>query len=66
MLLVFAALNVGAFSLMMRRPVMALHAGQDAPLSARIIGAISLCIWISVPVAGRMEAFFIPIAIQTR
>ena len=33
-------------------------AGGVAPLPARIIGGISLFIWISVLVAGRMEAFF--------
>jgi hypothetical protein len=61
-LLVAAAFNVAAFYFLMRRPVMALEAGAVAPLPARIIGGLSLCIWVSVLVAGRMEAFFKPIA----
>jgi len=61
-LFVFAAINVAAFYLLMRHPVMALEAGAMVPLPARIIGGLSLCIWISVLVAGRMEAFFKPIA----
>jgi hypothetical protein len=60
-LLVFAAINVAAFYLVMRRPVLALEAGGVAPLPARIIGGISLVIWISVLIAGRMEAFFKPL-----
>jgi hypothetical protein len=63
-LLVLAAINVAAFYLVMRRPVLALEAGGIAPLPARIIGGVSLFIWISVLVAGRMEAFFKPIPIQ--
>jgi hypothetical protein len=63
-LLVFAALNVAAFYLLMRRPVMALDAGGIVPLPARVIGALSLCIWISVLVAGRMEAFFKPLPLH--
>ena len=43
------------------RPVMALEAGQVAPLPARIIGGVSLPIWVSVLIAGRMEAFFKPL-----
>ncbi len=60
-LLVFAAIDVAAFHLVMRRPVLALEAGGVAPLPARIIGGISLVIWISVLIAGRMEAFFKPL-----
>ena len=60
-LLVFAAINVAACYLVMRRPVLALEAGGVAPLPARIIGGLSLVIWISVLVAGRMEAFFKPL-----
>jgi hypothetical protein len=63
-LLVLAALNVAAFYLTMRRPVLALQAGSMAPLPARIIGGISLCIWMSVLIAGRMEAFFKPVPFQ--
>jgi hypothetical protein len=60
-LLVLAAINVAAFYLVMRRPVLALEAGGVTPIPARIIGAISLVIWVSVLVAGRMEAFFKPL-----
>jgi hypothetical protein len=60
-LLVLAAINVAAFYLLMRRPVLALDAGGATPLPARIIGGLSLAIWISVLIAGRMEAFFKPL-----
>ena len=60
-LLIFAAINVAAFYLVMRRPVLALEAGGITPVTARIIGGLSLAIWISVLVAGRMEAFFKPL-----
>jgi len=63
-LLTCAAINVAAFYLVVRRPVLALEAGGRTPLPARIIGGISLFIWISVLVAGRMEAFFKPLPIQ--
>jgi hypothetical protein len=63
-LLIFAAINVAAFYLMMKRPVLALEAGGITPLPARIIGGVSLAIWISVLVAGRMEAFFKPLPLR--
>src|SRR5262249_53882269 len=34
---------------------------SDAPRSAKVIAAVSLCMWISVIVAGRMLTFFRPI-----
>jgi hypothetical protein len=42
--MVLAAINVAAFYLVMRRPVLALEAGGIAPLPARIIGGLSLVI----------------------
>jgi hypothetical protein len=63
-LLALAAINVAAFYLVMKRPVLALEAGGITPLPARIIGGLSLFIWISVLVAGRMEAFFKPLPFQ--
>jgi hypothetical protein len=63
-LLAAAAINVSAFYVMMRRRVLALDSGAATPLGARIIGGVSLALWISVLVAGRMEAFFKPIQFQ--
>jgi hypothetical protein len=63
-LLVFAAINVATFYLVMRRPVLALEAGGVTPVAARVIGGISLFIWISVLVAGRLEAFYKPVPFQ--
>jgi hypothetical protein len=60
-LLLLAGMNVTAFYLVMRRPVMALEAGAMPPLVARVIGGLSLVIWMSVLVAGRLEAFYKPI-----
>jgi hypothetical protein len=53
-----------AFYLVMRRPVLALDAGAIVPLPARVIGGISLGVWISVLVTGRMEAFFTPLPLR--
>jgi hypothetical protein len=35
--------------------------GEQAPPGARPVGAASLVLWMSILVAGRMEAFFKPL-----
>jgi len=41
--------------------VMTLERGEQAPLGARLVGVASLVLWMSILVAGRMEAFFKPL-----
>jgi hypothetical protein len=40
---------------------MTLERGDQAPLGTRLVGAASLVLWMSILVAGRMEAFFKPL-----
>jgi hypothetical protein len=44
-----------------QRPLMMLERGDQAPLGARLVGAASLLLWMSILIAGRMEAFFKPL-----
>lgn len=60
-LLAMAGINVAAFYATMRRTVLSLEANGVVPIPARVMGALSLAIWIGVVIAGRMEAFYKPI-----
>jgi len=60
-LMVCAGINVGVFYLLLSRRVMTLERGEQAPLGARLVGVASLVLWMSILVAGRMEAFFKPL-----
>ena len=60
-LVVCAALNVAVFYLLFSRGVMTTARGDQVPAGARVVGAVSLALWISILVAGRMEAFFKPL-----
>ena len=55
-----AGINVLAFYLVVFRMVKASGPGGDAPRSAKLIAATSLCCWIGVIVCGRMLTFFRP------
>ncbi len=55
-----AGLNVVLFYLTMYRRVAATRPADEAPLSARIAGAVSLICWMGVIVSGRMLTFFRP------
>ena len=61
-LMVSAGINVAVFYLLLSRRVMALERGGQAPPGARLVGAASLLLWMSILVAGRMEAFLKPLA----
>lgn len=52
-----AGLNVALFYTAAFRGVMALPAGADAPLRAKLITGLSLASWISVLVCGRLLTF---------
>ena len=55
-----AGLNVAVFYLVFYRKVIKLGAGDSAPIGARIIGGISLAMWIGVMCAGRLLTFYRP------
>ena len=55
-----AGFNATAFYLTSYRRTTARGAPADAPRSAKIIAAISLLMWISVIVAGRLLTFYRP------
>ena len=60
-LLAMAGVNVAAFYLTVKHAVLTLDANGATPMLARVIGGVSLVLWISVLVAGRMEAFYKPL-----
>jgi hypothetical protein len=55
-----AGVNVALFYLTMYKRVATTAPEDEAPLSARIAGAVSLICWIGVIVSGRMLTFFRP------
>ena len=55
-----AGLNVALFYLTMYRRVAATGPDEEAPLAARIAGAVSFICWMGVIVSGRMLTFFRP------
>jgi len=56
-LLVLAAANAIGFELIARRRMNDADLAQTTPTRAKVIGTVSLLIWISVIVAGRMIGF---------
>lgn len=55
-----AGVNASAFYLTSYRRATARGASPEAPGSAKIVAAVSLCLWISVIVAGRLLTFYRP------
>lgn len=55
---VLAGLNVLVFYLTVGRKVEALGPGEDAPLGAKVVGAVSLLLWIGIMSAGRLLTFY--------
>jgi hypothetical protein len=55
-----AGVNVLAFYLTMYTKVATLGPGEQAPLPARIMGAVSLAAWLCVITFGRLLTFFRP------
>lgn len=55
-----AGLNVGVFYLTTFRRLAVLEAGRQPPLVGRLCGAVSLGLWATVIVCGRMITFFRP------
>ncbi len=55
-----AGVNVAVFYLTMYRSVAAAGPGDEAPLAARIAGAVSLLCWVGVIFCGRFLTFYRP------
>ena len=55
-----AGLNILMFYTLVFRRVVALAPGQDVPRLGRVVGAVSLVMWIGVIVSGRMLTFYRP------
>jgi hypothetical protein len=58
--IVLAGINISVFYLVVFRQIKGLGAGDTPPMAARIIGGVSLCLWIGVMTAGRLLTFFRP------
>jgi hypothetical protein len=61
--LLLAGLNVMVFYLTLFRRITPLESGQQAPLLGRISGAVSIALWLTVIICGRMITFFRPPAV---
>jgi uncharacterized membrane protein len=55
-----AGVNVLAFYLAVYPRAMTVRASGEAPRSAKIIAAASLCLWVAVIVCGRLLTFYRP------
>ncbi len=53
LLILLAGINVLVFYLTVSRVTEALGPGDEAPLGAKVIAAISLCLWAGVLLLGR-------------
>jgi hypothetical protein len=58
--LMLAGLNVMVFYLTTFSRISTLESGQQAPLLGRLSGAVSLGLWVTVIVCGRMITFYRP------
>jgi hypothetical protein len=58
--LILAGINVAVFYITMFRRVSRLGPGAIGPVAARINGAVSIILWATVIVAGRMITFYRP------
>jgi hypothetical protein len=58
--ILIAGLNILVFYTTMFRKVKVLGPGENAPAAARVIGGISLFLWLGVIVFGRLLTFYKP------
>jgi hypothetical protein len=58
-LLVLAGINMGVYHLAVSRGVAQWRTAQATPTRARIVGAVSLCLWLGIVAAGRWIGFTI-------
>jgi hypothetical protein len=55
-----AGINILVFYTTVFHRIKRLEPGDDAPLSAKVIGGVSLACWIGVITAGRLITFYRP------
>jgi hypothetical protein len=58
-LIALAGINMAAYHLFLNRGADAWHTSALTPMRARIVGALSLCLWIAVAAFGRWIGFTI-------
>ena len=58
--LAIAGLNILVFYSFVYRRVQAVPPGHDAPIAGRVIGGVSLAMWLGVVTCGRLLTFFRP------
>jgi hypothetical protein len=58
-LIVLAGINMGVYHLAVSRGVEGWQTAQATPVRARVVGALSLCLWVAVVAAGRWIGFTI-------
>ena len=58
--LTLLGLNVCAFYMLESRQVLAIDAGEDAPVRAKFFAAVSLTLLVAIMCAGRMLTFYRP------
>jgi Family of unknown function (DUF6644) len=59
LLIALAGINMGVYHLFLSRGVAAWHTPASTPLRARIVGIVSLCLWIAIVAFGRWIGFTI-------
>ena len=58
-LIVLAGINMGLYHLAVNRGAESWRTAHDTPARARIVGGISLCLWLGIVAAGRWIGFTI-------
>lgn len=58
-LIALAGVNMAAYHLFLNRGSEAWHTAAQTPVRARIVGALSLCLWIAIAAFGRWIGFTI-------
>jgi uncharacterized membrane protein len=58
-LIVLAGINMGVYHLAVNRGAESWRTAHDTPARARIVGGVSLCLWLGIVAAGRWIGFTI-------
>jgi len=56
--ILLAGINVVFFYIAMFKKTEAVPAGGDAPVGAKVVAGVSICLWIGVIITGRFMAWF--------
>jgi hypothetical protein len=58
-LIALAGINMAVYHLVLNRGVDTWHTGAATPLRARVVGGLSLCLWVAIAAFGRWIGFTI-------